>query len=133
MLANKPEHWRGVDLRGSGRRLGHGARAVGDGEGGCLSSKKSVRVQKSSTSAFTYLRDGVGGAAVGELGGLRAVGGEGSDDLSHIVDSGILRNGNTSETSGSGNNSETHLDGIKVVNWLLKGVVVGCGVCSRRW
>lgn len=61
--------------------LGDGARAVGDGQGGGLS-------------------DGVGLAAVGDLGGLRAVGGQGSDDLGG-VDGGSRDNGGCGRVDGS--------------------------------
>lgn len=82
---------RGVDW------LGDGARAVGDGEGGGLS-------------------DGVGLAVVGDLGGSRAVGGELSDDLSHVGSVGVGL-GNGSEASGSSSDDETHVDSVDWCCW----------------
>lgn len=81
---------------GGGHRLGDGARAVSDGQGGGLS-------------------DSVGGAAVGDLGRAGAVGDVGLDDLSDNGDValGVVSRGASggSESDGSG---ELHLDGIKV-------------------
>lgn len=72
--------------------LGDGARAVSDGQGGGLS-------------------DGVGLAAVGDLGRARAVGGVDIDNLGGDGDVGV-----GSGASGGGNDSsdrELHFDGIK--------------------
>lgn len=82
--------------------------AVGDGEGGGL-------------------RDGVGLAGVGDLGGLRAVGGVGGDDLSHVggasaVLGGDRGGGNASQSGGGDGSSETHFD-IRELGWLLLGVL----------
>jgi len=52
----------GAVVGGDSNRLGQGARAVGDSQG-------------------RGLRDGVGDTVVGQDGGLRAVGGQSSDDL----------------------------------------------------
>lgn len=60
-------------------------------------------------SSKTYLRDGVGGAGVGEGGGRRAEGGEGSHNLGGVCD--ILKSGGASgdgENCGSG---ELHFGG----------------------
>jgi len=58
----------------------------------------------------------VGGSTDGELGGVRAVSGESSDDLSHVdVGSGNILGGGTSDkASGSDGGSETHVDGVEV-------------------
>lgn len=90
-----------VDLRGGDDGLGDGARAVGDGEGGGLSH-------------------GVGLVAVSDLGGLRAVGDVGLDDLGDNGDGLVLvavgqSTGGRSQDSGS--DGVLHLVGIKgVVN-----------------
>lgn len=73
--------------------------AVGDGEGGGL-------------------RDGVRLAGVGDLSGLRAVGGVGGDDFGHVGGSGavgvavrtVVGNGNASHGGGGSDSSETHLE-----------------------
>lgn len=72
----------------------------------------STSVPESGHSPFslqTHLRDGVGGTGVGEGGGRRAVGGDGSHNLGGVSD--ILPGGGASgdgENSGSG---ELHFDG----------------------
>jgi len=86
-------------------RLGDGATtgAVGDGQGGGLA-------------------DGVSLTLVGDLGGLRAVGGVGSHNVrdvhvggggSHSGVAHVSGGGGTSKASGSDSSSETHVDGIK--------------------
>lgn len=47
----------------------------------------------------SYLSDGVGGAGVGELGSLRAVGGQGGDHDGGVVD---LGGGSCGNASGDG-------------------------------
>lgn len=70
--------------------LGDGARAVRDGQGRSLS-------------------DGVGHAVVSQEGGLRAVGGQGRDDLGGV---GHVRGGGGSGgQSQDGGSGELHLDG----------------------
>lgn len=105
--------------------LGDGAWAVGDGQGGGLG-------------------DGVGLAVVGEGGGLRAVGGEGSDDLSHVdVGRRAVRGRAPASHSLSGDSANeggssdrvTHLDDIRwivdlkvvVVSSFLRGKASECG------
>lgn len=67
---------------------------------------------------------------MGELGGLRAVSGESSDDLSHVDvgNSGVLGNGTSGEAGNGDSGSETHFDGIKVVVLLVDVLVLK--VCS---
>jgi len=76
-------------------RLGDGAGAVGDGEGGGLG-------------------DSVGLAAVSDLGRLGAVGGVGGHDLSNVGRSGgVLVGigvGASNEGEGSGDDGELHFD-----------------------
>jgi hypothetical protein len=74
------------DLGDNGHRLGDRARAVGDGESGSLS-------------------DGIGGAAVGDLGGRGAEGGDSRDDLSGV---GHVAPG-VGASNGSKNGSEREL------------------------
>lgn len=59
---------------------------------------------------------------MGELGGLRAEGGEGSDDLSHVdVGAGAVALSWPATVSsggandGSGGDGETHFEGVKAV------------------
>ena len=61
--------------------MGDGARAVGDGEGGGLG-------------------DGVGLAVVDQSGGLRAVGGQSSDDLGNV--GGLSRDGGSKARDSDG-------------------------------
>jgi len=58
---------------------------------------------------------------VGEQGSFWAEGGESSNDVGHpdIGGSGILGGGDANNTSGHGSDSETHLDGMKVVVGLV--------------
>jgi hypothetical protein len=65
-----------------------------------------------ASRALSYLSDGVGGAAIGDLCGLGAEGGDGSDDLGG-VDGRILGPGvGTSGNGENGNGGELHLDGL---------------------
>lgn len=57
----------------------------------------------------TYRGDGVGGAGVGEGGGLRAEGGEGSHNLGGVCD--ILPGGGTSGDGENGGSGELHFGG----------------------
>lgn len=83
------------DSGGGDDGLGDGARAVGDGQSGGLS-------------------DGVGLGAVSDLGGLRAVGHVGLDDLSDNGDVAGVASHGTGGGSKSDSESVLHLDGIKV-------------------
>jgi len=99
----------GVSNRGAGARgddsgadgLGDRAWAVGDGQGGGLS-------------------DSVGDTTVGDLSGLRAVGGVGSHNLSRVDWAGVVAPGigASDESGGSSDSSgETHVDGINYLRW----------------
>jgi hypothetical protein len=67
-----------------------------------------------STWSRTYRGDGVGLVAHGDGGGLRAVGGVGSDDVGgdgHVgAPGGSARNGSGDNSGGS----ELHFDGIRI-------------------
>jgi len=95
--------WLNVHRGAGGRsRLGDGARAVSDGEGGSLG-------------------DGVGLATVGDLGRLGAVGGVGSHNLGDIGRGSVVAvgGGASNEGGGSGDGSETHFDGFDYLRWVL--------------
>lgn len=62
----------------------------------------------------TYLRDGVGGAGMGQDGGLRAEGSQGSHDLGNVGD--IAVGGGTSNSGENGGNRVLHLGGLVVGN-----------------
>lgn len=65
-----------------------------------------------ASRALPYLSDGVGGAAIGDLCGLGAEGGDGSDDLGG-VDGRVLGPGvGTSGNGENGSGGELHLDGF---------------------
>lgn len=72
--------------------LGDGARAVGDGDGAGLG-------------------DGVGLVTVGDLGGLRAVGGVLVNDLGDDSDVASVAGGGASGSGEDSSDSELHLDG----------------------
>ncbi len=59
-------------------------------------------------SVIAYLSDGVGGTAVGDLGGVRAVGGNSRHDLSGVGDVAVGRGASGSGKNGS--SGELHLD-----------------------
>jgi len=61
----------------------------------------------------THLSDGVGDTVVGDLGGSWAVGGVLGDDVGNVDGTVGLGRGTGDESSSSGSNGETHLDGIK--------------------
>ena len=92
LLARSPEYLRSGarDRGGGGDRLGQSAGAVRDGQGGGR-------------------RDGVGLAVVGQGGGLRAVGGQGSDDLSGVGH--VLAGRDGSGKSQDGGDGELHFVG----------------------
>jgi len=90
-------------------RLGDGARAVGDGEGGGLVlCKQLLRINSDDNGAD--LGHGVSNTTVRKGGGLRAVGREGGDHLSgvNLTVGAVLwslddsSGSNTSEDDGSG-------------------------------
>lgn len=83
-------------------RLGDGARALGDGQSGGLG-------------------DGVSLVTVDNLGGRRAVGGVGSDNLGGVDDSGRSTG---SESGRGGDGGELHFDGIKKDGLCGKSVVL---------
>lgn len=91
------------DGGGGDHGLGDGARAVGDGQSGGLS-------------------DGVGLAAVGDLGRSRAVGHVGLDNLG---DNSHVGSGHSASGKSEGD-SVLHLDGIRcLVGRLVLGMDVG--------
>jgi hypothetical protein len=92
LLVKVPQVWQATT--GGDDRLGDGARAVGDGQRGRLGNR--VRL-----------------AAVGDLSGLRAVGGVHVDNLGD--DSGVagIASRGASSSGEDGGNSELHLVGIR--------------------
>lgn len=64
--------------------------------------------------------DGVRLAGVGELGGLRAVGGESGDDFGHVDvgDGGVLGDDTGGETGGGDGGSETHVGSVGM-EWVV--------------
>jgi len=76
----------------------------------CCQYKRSSDIQK---PLETHLSDGVGDTVVGDLGGSWAVGGVLGDDVGNVDGTVGLGRGTGDESSSSGSNGETHLDGIK--------------------
>ena len=93
-------------------RLGHGARAIGDCQGGGLAISKLACASLDIFLHLTYLSHGVGLGAVDDSGGSRAIGGVGSEHLSGVDDGvvslGIMGRGTSCEGSDYG--SGTHFD-----------------------
>ena len=90
---------------GRGNRLGHGARAVGDGQGGGLESKTLAGSSDYGALRLlmcSYLSDGVGAGAVGDLSGSRAVGGVGSDNLGGVDGAAVVIGGGTGHEGSRG-------------------------------
>lgn len=75
----------------------------------------SVYFQAAANKKSPYLGDGVGVGAVGDLGGTRAVGLVGGDDLGGVSDVGRGRVGGVvgRDANGEGSSdSELHFDGL---------------------
>jgi len=75
--------------------------------------------QAQAAANRTNLSDGVGLGVQGQDGGLRAVGGEGGDDLSNVGDVAGGSDGGH-EGSDDGGVRELHLDGLDVYYLLEK-------------
>jgi hypothetical protein len=88
-------------VSGGDHRLGDGARAVGDGQGGGLG-------------------DGVGLGAVDDLGGTRAVGHDlvdGGGGVGHVA---VVASGSDADGGdGKGGDGELHLDGIRFLGCVV--------------
>lgn len=97
-----------VHNRGAHDGLGDSARAVGDGQGGCLWFEDQPTDTRVSTRLpyHSYLGDGVGLCAVGDLCSGRAEGGVGSHDLSGVLDGGGTISMGSSDTSHEGSGGD---------------------------
>ena len=67
-------------------------------------SQSRRQSQNSSEKDAAYLGDGVDAATVGNLSGLRAVGGDGGDDLRGVLRVGLAGGGSDSHEGGAGGN-----------------------------
>ena len=88
--------------------LGHGARAVGDGQGGGLEGMilayGSSKARVMQLLACSYLSDGVSAGAVGDLSGRRAVSGVDADNLGGVADGTVVVGGGTGHEGSRGSN-----------------------------
>ena len=67
----------------------------------------------SSSQNGPYLGDGVGAAAIGDLGGRRAEGGDGGDDLGGVGDGeGLVLEGHGANGEGKDGGGELHFGGL---------------------
>lgn len=101
---------------GLGRRGGRGASManhLGDDGDGLSDSARAVLDGESGS-----LSHGVGGAAIGDLSGLRAVGGDSGDDLGGVGH--VAPSVGTSDGSKNGSSGELHFCGLFRGKYLLE-------------